>query len=305
MGRGKAMTEYKKEIRVIKKADTDYPDILRMYERMPGLLYVRGILPDPEKKSVAVVGARNCSAYGKKEAMRFAGVLAENGVQIISGMALGVDSWAHIGALEAGGITIAVLGSGIDVCYPVSHEELYWRILESGGGILSEYGPGKPALPHHFPIRNRIISALADIVLVVEARKKSGSLITASYALEQGKSIYAVPGRNGDPLSEGCNLLIADGAGVAWEPEILLEELGIGCRKKKSDQKREKKGLSSKLQEDKEIACVFEILTSDYKNLSVLSAETGLQVSSVSRAVIQLCLAGYAAGDPGRGYIRT
>lgn len=305
MGRGKAMTEYKKEIRVIKKADTDYPDILRMYERMPGLLYVRGILPDPEKKSVAVVGARNCSAYGKKEALRFAGVLAENGVQIISGMALGVDSWAHIGALEAGGITIAVLGSGIDVCYPVSHEELYWRILESGGGILSEYGPGMPALPHHFPIRNRIISALADIVLVVEARKKSGSLITASYALEQGKSIYAVPGRNGDPLSEGCNLLIADGAGVAWEPEILLEELGIGCRKKKSDQKREKKGLSSKLQEDKEIACVFEILTSDYKNLSVLSAETGLPVSSVSRAVIQLCLAGCAAGDPGRGYIRT
>ena len=160
---------------------------------MPAVLYARGVLPDPEKKSVAIVGARNCSTYGKKEALRFAGVLAENGIQIISGMALGVDSWAHIGALEAGGTTIAVLGSGIDVCYPPSHRELYHRILESGGGILSEYEPGMPALPHHFPVRNRIISALADIVLVVEARKKSGSLITASYALEQGKSIYAVP----------------------------------------------------------------------------------------------------------------
>lgn len=307
--------EYRKEdraeerpedrIRAVKKTDPAYPPALRVYERMPGLLYVRGRLPDPQKKSVAIVGARSCSAYGKKEAQRFAGVLAENGVQIISGMALGVDSWAHIGALEAGGITIAVLGSGIDVCYPVSHGELYRRILESGGGILSEYGPGTPAMPHHFPIRNRIISALADIVLVVEARKKSGSLITASYALEQGKNIYAVPGRNGDPLSEGCNRLIADGAGVAWEPEILLEELGLGYRKKKTEQKTEKKELPPHLQKDEEVVKVYENLTFDCKNLTELSADTSLSVPGVSRAVIRLCLAGCAAGDPGTGYIRT
>ena len=292
-------------IRIIRKADPAYPPVLRMYDRMPALLYARGTLPDPEKKSVAIVGARGCSAYGKKEAQRFAGVLAENGVQIISGMALGVDSWAHIGALEAGGVTIAVLGSGVDVCYPVSHEELYRRILESGGGILSEYGPGTPALPHHFPIRNRIISALADIVLVVEARKKSGSLITASYALEQGKNIFAIPGRNGDPLSEGCNRLIADGAGVAWGPEILLEELGIGYAKKETGRKPGKKELPARLRQDREIFSVYESLTSDHANLTQLSSDTGLPVPSVSRALIQLCLAGFAAGDPGNGYFRT
>ena len=272
---------------------------------MPAALYALGCLPDPEKKSVAIVGARSCSAYGKKEAVRFAGVLAENGVQIISGMALGVDSWAHIGALEAGGMTVAVLGSGVDVCYPPSHEELYRRILESGGGILSEYDPGMPAMAHHFPARNRIISALADIILVVEARKKSGSLITASYALEQGKTIYAVPGRNGDPLSEGCNRLIADGAGVAWEPEILLEELGLGYSKKDPAGEKKEKAIPPAMNEDPRIRKVYERLTSDSKNLSVLAEEASLSVPDVSLAVVQLCLGGFASGDPGSGYFRT
>ena len=292
------------EIRKLKKTDPGYPPALLPYERMPAVLYCRGNLPDPARKSVAVVGARNCSAYGRREAMRFAGVLAENGIQIISGLALGVDSWAHIGAVEAGGITIAVLGSGIDVCYPQSHTELYAKILESGGGILSEYEPGTPAMPYHFPVRNRIISALADIVLVVEARKKSGSLITASYALEQGKSIYAVPGRNGDPLSEGCNRLIADGAGVAWEPEILMEELGIGYGKIKKNGPGDRK-LPARLLRDRDAVCVYGHLTFDSKNLSVLSAETALSIQAVSRALVQLCLAGCAAGDPAAGYIRT
>ena len=300
------MSEEKgKEIRLIRKGDPDYPPVLRLYPRMPGMLYVRGKLPDPEKKTVAIVGARSCSAYGKKEAVRFAGVLAENGVQIISGLALGVDSWAHIGALEAGGMTAAVLGSGVDVCYPVSHGELYRKILENGGGILSEYEPGTPALPHHFPVRNRIISALADIVLVVEAKKKSGSLITASYALEQGKSIYAVPGRNGDPLSEGCNRLIADGAGVAWEPEILLEELGIGRRKRQTTGEASEKDTPLHILRDEQAVCVFDCLTSDFKNLTELAEETALPVPAVSRALVQLCIAGCASGDPSNGYIRT
>ena len=294
-----------KEMRLIKREDPEYPPALKLYPRMPGLLYVRGELPDPEKKTVAIVGARNCSTYGKKEAVRFAGVLAENGVQIISGLALGVDSWAHIGALEAGGMTAAVLGSGADVCYPVSHGELYRRILENGGGILSEYDPGTPALPHHFPVRNRIISALADIVLVVEAKRKSGSLITASYALEQGKSIYAIPGRNGDPLSEGCNRLIADGAGVAWEPEILLEELGIVCGKGKASGKNVENKMPARLLQDEQAVCVLGCLTSDPKNLTDIAEETALPIPSVSRALIQLCLTGCASGDPVNGYIRT
>ena len=292
--------------RSIRKTDPAFPPHLKLYDRMPDRIYVRGNLPDPEKKSVAIVGARSCSAYGKAEAVRFAETLAEAGVQIISGMALGVDSWAHIGAIQAKGRTFAVLGSGADVCYPVSHEELYRQILKCGGGILSEYEPGTPARPHHFPIRNRIISALSDIVLVVEARCKSGSLITASYALEQGKSIYAVPGRNHDPLSEGCNRLIADGAGVAWEPELLLEELGLAADwKKKAEKKDRKRKLSAELRSREDIRTVYEALTRDEKTLALLAEETQLSVSAVSRALVRLCLEGYVNQSAGRGYIRV
>ena len=212
---------------VVKKNDPLYPEKLRVYSRMPDPVYVLGELPDPSLPSVSIIGSRNCSAYGKKEALRFGRILAQNGVQVISGMARGIDSWAHIGALEGGGKTFAILGSGVDVCYPVSHEKLYNRILSCGGGIISEFCPGTPALPHHFPLRNRIISALCDVLLVVEARKRSGSLITVSYALEQGKTIFAVPGKNEDALSEGCNRLLSDGALFAWGPEAILQELGI------------------------------------------------------------------------------
>ncbi len=288
-----------REMRCIRKGDPEYPERLRPYERMPERLYVRGDLPDPSRKSVAVVGARACSAYGRAEALRFAGTLARNGVQIISGLALGIDSWAHIGALEAGGRTVAVLGSGADVCYPVSHGELYRRILETDGGILSEFEPGTPPLPHHFPLRNRIISALADAVLVIEARRRSGSLITVSYALEQGKPVYAVPGRNGDAVSEGCNRLIADGAGAALDPGTILEELGLEpC----AEACRGRRKLPDGWAKDPGIARTYEQLTSEEKGLDRLLEETGCGLSELTTALMQLCIAGYAAEHPGRRY---
>ena len=204
-----------------------YPEKLLPLERMPTGLYVIGSLPDPHRKSVAIVGARSCSRYGRAQALHFGQVLSAHGVQIISGLAYGVDAWAHQGALDGGGKTFAVMGSGVDVCYPKANYPLYRKIIQTGGGILSELEPGSHPKAWHFPIRNRIISGLADLVLVIEARRKSGSLITADYALEQGKSVYALPGRTEDSLSEGCNALIAQGAGIALSPEQLLEELGI------------------------------------------------------------------------------
>ena len=231
--------EESRKMRYIDRRSPEFPEKLRHIDAPPDGLYVLGSLPDPRKKSVAVIGARACSAYGRAEAVRFAAELAACGVQIISGMAYGVDSWAHHGALEAGGATFAVLGTGADVCYPPSSRLIYQRIPAEGGGILSEVPPGTGAQAGHFPVRNRIISALADIVLVIEARRKSGSLITADLALEQGRSVYALPGRCRDAASEGCNYLIFQGAGIALSPQILLEELGI--RKKDGPKIRRRK----------------------------------------------------------------
>ena len=212
-------------IQYIRQTDEAYPEKLRMYKGMPKGLYVLGRLPDPDRPSVAVVGARRSSRYGDETARFFARELTREGIQIISGMAWGIDGMAHEGALEAGGDTFAVLGCGVDVCYPSGHLRLYERLIEKGG-VLSELPCGMPPKPGHFPARNRIISGLSDLVLVVEAKEKSGSLITADLALEQGKDVFAVPGRVGDRLSQGCFDLLRQGAGLADSPRAILEALG-------------------------------------------------------------------------------
>ncbi len=265
-----------------------YPPRLLELERMPAGLYVIGTLPEPSDKSVAIVGARSCSDYGRKEAVRFARELAKHGVQIISGLAYGIDAWAHWGALEGGGRTFAVLGSGTDVCYPRANYPLYRRIIREGGGILSEFAPGSPPAAWHFPLRNRIISGLADLVLVVEARKKSGALITVDYALEQGKSVYAVPGRLGDPLSEGCNLLLAQGAAPACSPEQLLEELGISAAAKDCGSRiRETEQLEKNLRE------LCAQLQAGPAGLVKLREALGWELGKLSSAIVDLQLQGY------------
>ena len=191
---------------------------------VPQGLYCIGSLPDDNIPSVAVVGARSCSSYGRKPAFALGKFLAEHGVQVISGMAMGIDSSAQEGALAAGGKTFAVLGCGVDICYPRTSYAVY-DALAVRGGIIAEVEPGTKPLAYNFPRRNRIISALSDIVIVVEAREKSGSLITVDCALEQGRTVYAVPGRLGDRLSDGCNYLIAQGAGILWSFEAVMEEL--------------------------------------------------------------------------------
>lgn len=211
----------------IRTCDTQFPQKLKNIHRVPQKLYVRGALPDPKLPSVAIVGARMCSSYGKAQAYRFAAELARCGVQIISGLAMGIDSMAHEGALSvSGGRTFGILGCGIDTVYPRQNRRLY-QLVEANGGLISEFPANTPPKANHFPQRNRLISALADIVLVIEAKEKSGSLITVEYALEQGRSVYALPGRVDDALSQGCNRLISQGAGIACSPDMLLEELRI------------------------------------------------------------------------------
>ncbi len=213
-----------KQIRLVPFYHTDYPLRLQDIPDAPYALFVKGQLPDDEKRSVAIVGARNCSAYGKYVAETFAKELARQDIQIVSGLAAGVDGLAQSAALQAGGRTYGVLGCGVDVCYPSYHKVLYDKVIGSGG-MISTYPPGQQPQSSLFPPRNRIISGLSDAVLVVEARKKSGTLITVDMALEQGREVYVVPGRITDRLSDGCNNLLRQGAGVALSPEQFMQEL--------------------------------------------------------------------------------
>jgi len=199
-----------------------YPQRLRTLYKPPKHIYVKGGFPDLSRKTIGIVGARNCTYYGRDMARMFGYRLARAGMNVISGMAKGIDGWAHQGALESGGKTYAVLGSGVEVCYPPIHERLYESIGKNGG-VLSELPPLMKAQKQFFPLRNRIISGLSDGLLVVEAKRESGSLITANAALEQGRDVFVIPGRIGDVLSEGCNRLICQGAIPVLSPNDILE----------------------------------------------------------------------------------
>ncbi|NND85191.1 MAG: DNA-protecting protein DprA [Acidimicrobiia bacterium] len=203
-----------------------FPTALRDVEVPPAHLFVRGA-PLADRAAVSVVGSRSATAYGLRVARRLGSVLAGAGIAVVSGLARGIDGAAHAGALDAGGVTWAVLGCGIDRWYPASHADLGRRILTESGCVVSEFPPGVPPAPWRFPMRNRIIAGLATAVVVVEAASTGGALITARLALEQGRTVFAVPGDIDRATSEGCNRLIADGAIPLTSEADLLEGIGF------------------------------------------------------------------------------
>lgn len=210
--------------RFIDRFSKEYPKKLQEIKNPPAGIYVKGRLPEENRPVVAIVGSRVCSQYGRLVAEEFGRELAKCGVQIVSGLARGIDGIAQNAACNAGGSSFGVLGCGINVIYPVQNKKIYEAILERGG-LISEVSPDAAPLKQHFASRNRIISALADIVLVVEAKEKSGTKITVARALEQGKDIFAVPGRIFDICSAGCNTLISQGAGIANSPGAVIDAL--------------------------------------------------------------------------------
>lgn len=212
------------EIKRCEIGEAGYPARLKNIPDAPKVLYVLGELPEEEALSVAIVGARDCSEYGRFVAEELGRLLGSSGISVVSGMARGIDGISQTAALDGGGKSYGVLGCGVDICYPKENRRLYER-LKANGGILSEYAPGTPAAAFHFPPRNRIVSGLADVVVVIEARAKSGTLITVDMALEQGREVYVVPGRVTDRLSDGCNRLLKQGAGILLSPEEFLTEL--------------------------------------------------------------------------------
>ena len=274
----------------------EYPPGLAEIPDPPFALFVKGTCPGAKKKA-AIVGARGCSGYGEHYTREFAEVLAAAGVDIISGMAKGIDGTGQRAALNAGGKSYAVLGSGVDVCYPRENIGLYMDIQEKGG-IVSEFSPGTQPYAWNFPRRNRIISALADWILIMEAKERSGSLITADLALEQGKDVYALPGPVNSVLSQGCHRLIRQGAGILITPEELMDEWNIN-----PVEIGQKGNKSEKMLESPEFM-VYSCLDLFPKGTNQLMKETGLSVTELMERLITLELNGYVKEVSRNYYIR-
>jgi DNA processing protein len=219
---------------IITKDDDIYPGKLLEIKDPPKKLYLMGRKELLDKRSVAIVGSRKCSEYGKIVAMKIAGEAAMNGFCVISGMALGIDNFAHRGALKVGGDTIAVLGTGIDICYPRQHRDLYEKIAYEGL-LVSEQEPGTGPQKYTFPLRNRIIAGLSEAVIVVEARADSGSLITAELGMDQNKHVFAVPGNITSMFSLGTNRLISEGAQIVSVIDDIFCELGVAPKLREED----------------------------------------------------------------------
>lgn len=222
-----------KQIRLVLREEPEFPEKLRKIPDQSYGIFYRGILPESMQPSIAVIGARECSEYGRFVAEELGRYLGSRKIQVISGMARGIDGVSQQAALSAGGVSFGVLGCGVDICYPSQNRGLYEQLQESGG-LISTYAPGIQPMPAFFPPRNRIVSGLSDAVIVIEARRKSGTLITVDMALEQGKDVYVVPGRITDRLSDGCNRLLTQGAGVFLSPESFLEEFLENWEKKQN-----------------------------------------------------------------------
>lgn len=211
----------------ITPSSSDYPERLNKLHDPPKRLFIAGVMPDFSRPVITVIGSRKATAYGSAVAQMLSSELARAGVHIVSGLALGIDGLAHQSALKSGGLTSAVLPSGLDEIYPASHRSLAKHIVEQGGALISEYSPGTRPAAYHFPARNRIEAALADALLVIEAGAKSGTLITVEHALDIGVPVLAVPGPITSTLSIGTNRLIKNGAALVSSAADVLAELGL------------------------------------------------------------------------------
>lgn len=285
----------------------DYPYKLQNIPDPPFGIYYIGQLPDHRCPSVAMIGARRYSDYGRYMAEYFADRFGRAGINVISGMAMGIDGISQRAALKAGGCSYGVLGCGVDIVYPDSNRDLYEHLIEQGC-VLSEYPPSTEPKAGLFPQRNRIISALSDVVLVIEARQKSGTLITVDMALEQGRDVYVIPGRCTDNLSLGCNKLIRQGAAVATSPEDIMEDMGwIHTPEKQQDMKgeQEKKNIQLSLVST-DILAVLDVIpcTLDDMMSALTQRKTGYTIPQICQAVLELELSGLVIRSGGQ-YRRT
>ena len=282
----------------VSQEQAEFPEKVRHIHNAPYALYYVGKLPDENRKTIAVVGARMRTAYGSQVALELTKALGQNGIQVVSGLAKGIDRDAHQGALDGGGDTYAVLGCGVNVCYPKENHFLYNKMIETGG-VISEYPPDTPPAPGQFPARNRIIAALSQCVVVVEAKEKSGSLITADFAIEQGRDVYAVPGRISDSLSQGCNRLIKQGAGALISIEDFLSDLEVSTEINYTQMDFRKNLL------EKDESLVYSLTDFRPIGVSTLVEKTGISISRLLEILEKLESIGLIKETFTNYYIRT
>ncbi|HEV8444548.1 MAG TPA: DNA-processing protein DprA [Steroidobacteraceae bacterium] len=279
----------------------DYPDLLRHSPDAPAVLYVTGRLPVLREPQLAIVGSRNPTAGGRATARDFAARFARLGLCITSGMALGIDAASHEGALLADGLTVAVLGHGLDSVYPPEHAALAERIAAQGA-LVSEFPPGTPVQRHHFPRRNRIIAGLAHGTLVVEAAESSGSLITARLAGVAGREVFALPGSIHNPMVRGCHELIRQGAKLVERVEDVLAELKISLSSQLLASNAEFPVAGAPL--DKEYKILLDALAFEPASVDNLIERTGMNSESIASMLLILELDGHVAPHPGGRYSR-
>lgn len=278
--------------------DPLYPEQLKQIADPPPLLFVRGAVDLLSRPQIAIVGSRNPSALGSETAFEFAKALSAHGFVISSGLALGIDAAGHEGALHGQGLTIAVVGTGPDRIYPAKNKNLASQIIKQGA-IVTELPPGTPALAHHFPRRNRIISGLCQGLLVVEAAKDSGSLITARQALEQNREVFAIPGSIHNPLARGCNALIREGAKLVETVQDIIEELHQYYQ-----QDRKCTPIPEQSMLDLEQQTLLNLVMYDPTSIDDLVEKTGKSVEMIASMLLILELNGYISAVAGGCYTR-
>ena len=283
----------RQSIILIEKSDSRYPEQLRMITDPPERLYCIGDVGLLNMPMAAVIGSRKCSEYGKQTAMAVGKSLGMAGACVVSGMAKGIDSFGHLGALKHGGKTIAVLGCGVDICYPAENRNLYDQICTEGL-VISEYPPGTAPMPYMFPQRNRIIAGLCSVVTVIEAGRDSGALITATLAAEQGREVYAVPGNITSMWSLGTNKLIADGA----MPVVTVDDVSRAMGLDAQYSEEEYKGLS-----ELERKVVMLVKSAGEVTLEFLCTKTGMNPVDMNGIVMVLEMKGYLATNFGKIFV--
>ncbi len=277
--------------------DERYPRMLREIPHAPAILYVRGDIRPEDELAIGIVGTRKATPYGADMARRFALDLARSGVTVVSGLAVGIDTVAHHAALDGGGRTIAVLGSGLDVLYPSRNRKLAERVVNDGA-VISEYPLGTKPDARNFPARNRIISGLSQGVLVVEAPLRSGALITASFAADQGRDVYAVPGSARSPASAGCHGLIRDGAVLVTSAQDILDDLSV-------DAVRAAVQTRLEIPESDAERRLYELVGADPRHVDELCSESGITIQETTGVLMSLELKGLVRQQGAGYYVRT
>lgn len=292
-------------MKIIKLEDKEYPEQLKLIEDPPKKLYVLGDEKILKEKSIAIIGSRNCTPYGELESFKFSEQLTKHGLVITSGMAIGIDSYAHKGCISQNGKTIAVLGSGFNNIYPKENAELFKKIIDTGGAVISEYAPSVEPSSDKFRKRNRIVSGLSIATLIVEAEYRSGTTITARYAKKQGKPVFCIPNSIENNKGVGTNEMLKNGAFLATNADDILIKCNIPLNTNiKEENLKETYSLKTQIQVNKKYKEIYDILQDQPLNTNEICKKLNLTVNEVNSKLLFMEMEGLVKRVAGNSYIK-